>query len=45
VGIELPDRNPVHAVAASRAVVLDVLGGDGDASLLTRDVARRVYRL
>jgi predicted TIM-barrel fold metal-dependent hydrolase len=40
-----PIDKPVHTIAASLAVVLDVLGDDADPDLLARDVARRVYLL
>jgi predicted TIM-barrel fold metal-dependent hydrolase len=40
-----PIDKPVHSIAASVDVLLEVLGDDADPPLLFRDVARRVYRL
>jgi predicted TIM-barrel fold metal-dependent hydrolase len=40
-----PIDKPVHSIPASLEIVLGVLGDDAQPDLLTRDVARRVYRL
>ena len=40
-----PMDKAVHTIPASLQVVLEVLGDDANVDLLTRDVARRVYRL
>jgi predicted TIM-barrel fold metal-dependent hydrolase len=39
-----PMDKPVQSIAASVAVLLEILGDDADRPLLFRDVARRVYR-